>query len=226
MAVTLELREPVYPIVPRDSSQLSAEAVKALTTGGFRAHEPEDIANGSPTANAAAAFAECYPVLAEELLDWASKNGALVQRKAETEPLIMTMRQNVFAVPPNRIAIAFALGCKNVCAGAVIAKGMARRAALSKGLPFKDDEPLKIARWMVRTIVDEDCAMDQPVEVRSGQFVILYPGQELYQVDDNRNYADMSVIWTEHQLYADPTPKEESDGDVVVEDLTEEDSDK
>lgn len=63
MAVTFQAREPEYPIVPRDSSQIAPEAVAALTTGEFRAHLPGDIGEGSPTAKAAVSFNRWYPVL-------------------------------------------------------------------------------------------------------------------------------------------------------------------
>lgn len=127
---------------------------------------------------------------------------------------------NVYAVPYNRIGIVFAINRRTECAGAVIARGMARRAAIRQGLASSDVGPR--ARWMVRTRLGENSTMEQPVLVRSGDFVVLSPGQEIYRVDDYRKSAEMSVIWTEHQLYADPTPREESDGVQTETELTEE----
>jgi hypothetical protein len=63
MAVTLQAREPEYPIVPRDSAQVAPEAVEALTTGEFRSRQPGDVGKGSPTAKAAVSLNEWYPEL-------------------------------------------------------------------------------------------------------------------------------------------------------------------
>ncbi|CAH0023397.1 unnamed protein product [Clonostachys rhizophaga] len=221
MAFNLQAREPEYPIAPRDISQVAPEAVKALTTGEFRAHQPGDIGAGSPTAKAAVSYNKWYPVLGTEVLSWSSRNGALVQREAEAEPLILPMGRNVYAVPRDRIGIVFALNRKNECAGAVIARGMARRAAKKQGLASSDVVAGPRARWMVRTRMSGDSMLEQPVSVRSGDFVVLAPGQELYLLDEDRKCADMSVIWTEHQLYADPASKEESDENQTETELTE-----
>lgn len=131
------------------------------------------------------------------------------------------MGRNVYAVPENRIGIVFALNRRNECAGAAIARGMARRAAIRQGLASSDVVAGPRARWMVRTRMGGDSMMEQPVSVRSGDFVVLSPGQELYRVDEGRKCADMSVIWTEHQLYPDPTSREESDGDQTETEPTE-----
>ncbi|CAH0046413.1 unnamed protein product [Clonostachys solani] len=222
MAVTCEVREPVYPVFPRDSSHETPEAIEQLTTGQFRVNHPGDIAVGSATANAAAALNEWYPQLGALILQWTSRNGALVQREAEAEPLIFPMGRSLFATPPNRVAIVFALNSKNQCAGAAIAKGMARRAAIRAGLHLDDDDEEPRARWMVRTRVDETHVLEQPVSVRSGDSVVLSPGQQIFELHEDGSDQQMSVIWTEHQLYADPTPREESDGELTEGDLAEE----
>jgi hypothetical protein len=75
---------------------------------------------------------------------------------------------------------------------------------------------------MVRTRVDETRVLEQPVSVRSGDLVVLSPGQQIFELHENGEDREMSVIWAEHQLYADPTPREESDGELTEGGVVEE----
>ncbi|VUC31980.1 unnamed protein product [Clonostachys rosea] len=217
-SVKVDARQPSYPVVTRDTSLLPEE-VQALTTGEFRVHRSEDVARGSPTANARDAMSEWYPDLGRALLSWSTHHGALIQREAEAEPIIFPMEQGLYAVAHNRIGVAFALLGGSESAGHAIARGMARRAAIREGLTLANEDKAPKVRWMVRTRLDAESVLEQPVSLRSGEFVVLSPGQQLFQLDLD---ANVSAIWTEHQLYADPTPREEPAGEPAGEDVAEE----